>query len=355
VASLKPGDPVIATSLKNLVDFCEAHGVPLWAPPAGKSAAGLAPPVVPTPSGSPTPEAPLAQMAPDPSESFVRESDESAESAPRAPGRLAAAIALGFVVLLAVWWVWPSSDQPDPVEEAPSAVQGTEPSSPAAVVPPPAPPKTERDVAPPRPSPREDSRRAESDTPRTAASPQIEVLTARVCTDFERQGTPDWRCTGISGGTGPGVFTFYTRIRSRSSTTVEHRWYYGDRLHMRRSLTVGAGGPRLLLNGQATGKWSFERPTAPCFRRNASSSADSNPGGRWVDQVNLGSGSRTALRGRRGPRDASSVSWRIPRAFSRGQALQVGCLHRAFTWSIQPAYGIRKVTGHTCASISSTM
>jgi hypothetical protein len=39
---------------------------------------------------------------------------------------------------------------------------------------------------------------------------------------------------------------------------------------------------------------------------------------------NPDSGGRTALRGRSRPRDARSVSSRIPRAFSRGQAIRVG-------------------------------
>jgi len=40
--------------------------------------------------------------------------------------------------------------------------------------------------------------------------------------------------------------------------------------------------------------------------------------------ANPGSGGRTALRRREWPRDASSVSWLIPRAVSRGQAIPVG-------------------------------
>src|SRR5919198_6069399 len=33
VASLSPGHPFITTSLKNLVDFCAAHEIPIWKPP----------------------------------------------------------------------------------------------------------------------------------------------------------------------------------------------------------------------------------------------------------------------------------------------------------------------------------
>src|SRR5688572_17752912 len=34
VASLGPGHPFVTTSLKNLVDFCAAHEIPFWKPPA---------------------------------------------------------------------------------------------------------------------------------------------------------------------------------------------------------------------------------------------------------------------------------------------------------------------------------
>jgi hypothetical protein len=37
VASLSPGHPFVTTSLKNLVDFCAAHEIPVWKPPAATS------------------------------------------------------------------------------------------------------------------------------------------------------------------------------------------------------------------------------------------------------------------------------------------------------------------------------
>src|SRR5262245_21153957 len=33
VGSLSPRDPFVATSVKSLVDFCAAHGIPIWKPP----------------------------------------------------------------------------------------------------------------------------------------------------------------------------------------------------------------------------------------------------------------------------------------------------------------------------------
>jgi hypothetical protein len=39
---------------------------------------------------------------------------------------------------------------------------------------------------------------------------------------------------------GPGRLAFYTRIKSRRSTTVEHRWYQGDTVRQVVPLTIGA-------------------------------------------------------------------------------------------------------------------
>src|SRR5205085_2353244 len=44
VASLPPHDPLTTTSLKNLVDFCAAHQIPIWKPPAAGSEDGTSSP-----------------------------------------------------------------------------------------------------------------------------------------------------------------------------------------------------------------------------------------------------------------------------------------------------------------------
>jgi hypothetical protein len=93
----------------------------------------------------------------------------------------------------------------------------------------------------------------------------MSVLAARVCTDFDRRGSPDWQCTPLGGPAGPGVFTFYTRLQSASPATVEHRWYHGGSLHMRVSLRVGAGGAggyrtfsRATIARERSGDWRVE-------------------------------------------------------------------------------------------------
>src|SRR5262245_13934408 len=82
----------------------------------------------------------------------------------------------------------------------------------------------------------------------------------------------------------------------------------------------------------------------PCWRIGIDSNAPilipEASGGHLIDHGQAHSGVRTALRWRSRPRDASSVSWRIPRAFSRGQATVNGRLHRALSMATQVAPGI---------------
>ena len=62
----------------------------------------------------------------------------------------------------------------------------------------------------------------------------------------------------------PGVLTFYTRLLSESATTVEHRWYYADRLHqtMRLNVPASEGGYRTYSRNTVTpdraGEWKVE-------------------------------------------------------------------------------------------------
>jgi hypothetical protein len=66
---------------------------------------------------------------------------------------------------------------------------------------------------------------------------------------------------------------------------------------------------------------------------------------------NPDSGGRTALRGRSRPRDARSVSSRIPRAFSRGQVIRVGLTSiglRHHQHNRAPGYGFTRVACRRC-------
>jgi hypothetical protein len=63
----------------------------------------------------------------------------------------------------------------------------------------------------------------------TASMPQPPVVAAaELCGNFS---TRDWRCVAPRQPVGSGSIVFYTRLKSPTVTTVQHRWYRGDRLH----------------------------------------------------------------------------------------------------------------------------
>jgi hypothetical protein len=62
---------------------------------------------------------------------------------------------------------------------------------------------------------------------------------------------------------------FYTQVRSAAATTIEHRWYQGDRLHRAVQLRVeanpGAGYrtySRTTISGERAGDWRVELRSA---------------------------------------------------------------------------------------------
>ena len=83
----------------------------------------------------------------------------------------------------------------------------------------------------------------------TRAVPAVDassvVVDAEVCSGLVTRGadgTPlaEWRCQPIVDHVAPGQLFFYTRIRSRTNTTVEHRWFRDGALDQEVDLDVGA-------------------------------------------------------------------------------------------------------------------
>jgi hypothetical protein len=68
----------------------------------------------------------------------------------------------------------------------------------------------------------------------------VKVLTAQLCSALEKTGSPDWQCAPVTGHAQPGTYIFYTRLLTNVDTTVEHRWYRGEREHQVRRLRVAA-------------------------------------------------------------------------------------------------------------------
>ncbi len=224
VASLGPRDPFVATSIKNLVGFCETHGIPIWRPPSVQPEAETAEPDGETQSESSPDQQPVAV----------------ASRAWLTVGVTTLAIALVAVVLMN-----------RRVPEAPPPASAAAPS-----VTPPAP---AREVQPavveesPRPAPK-------------IAPPQpVTVVNAQLCTALVRNGSPDWQCARAGADLQPGTLFFYTRLLTQANTTVEHRWYRGERVHqvmkLRVAATPGSGYRTFSSNtvsAERAGDWKVE-------------------------------------------------------------------------------------------------
>lgn len=248
VASLGPRDPFVATSVKNLVGFCATHGIPIWKPPAA-----IQPDTeTETPdTDTATPDidsAPESQQEPVPVLVTWRR--------PLAIG----VIALATVLVAAVAFTTRREPQtplpgnvPSPSPTAPAPTLEVPPAVAITPRPEPTPPRVER---PP--------------TRATIATPQpVTVLNAQLCKALARRGSPDWQCSSAGADLKPGTFFFYTRLLTGTNTTVEHRWYRGERVHqvmrLRVAATPGSGYRTFSSNtvsAERAGDWRVELRTA---------------------------------------------------------------------------------------------
>ena len=243
VASLRPRDPLTATSLKNLVDFCAAHQIPIWKPPA----AGLE-----DETSSPE-DQPVQRTAP----AWLTL-------------RMIALSALGVVVIPALVLTMKGrsaispSDSPAREETTPAVTRGPEPA-----------------IALDRPLEATSALVEEPKPPEKSVTPApVTVLNAQLCSVLEKRGTPDWQCTAANGDLQPGTYMFYTRLLTGANTTVEHRWYRDERVHQvvrlhvtasRAAAIAPSAAPPSAPNGQAIGKSSCGRPMGPSCRKRTSS------------------------------------------------------------------------------------
>ena len=129
--------------------------------------------------------------------------------------------------------------------------------APEPVTPPPAPAATVPAPAPPAPA-------AEPPAATSRAS-SLTAVTAEVCRTLTRGGA--WTCTPATGAQEPGVMYFYTRVASPRDTTIEHRWYRGDRLEQRVPLRIRANPSgfrtysQTRISADRTGQWKVELRT----------------------------------------------------------------------------------------------
>jgi hypothetical protein len=239
IAVLEPDHPFVATSRKNLEDFCAARGIPLDVPipPPPR-------PALPPPSALPPPPAVDVRVYADPPKStdvlpkppLVQEARplEAARSARSL--RMGALLAAGLFVTLLAATVWFRSKD-DPESSKPIESQPTEPKpveKPIA----PKPTDAPKAIAPTRTDQRPTARPTTAPVPKST----LVVVEAQLCRDV-RSGAPGasgWRCDAATSPVPQGRLLFYTRVKSPAATTLEHRWYRGDRLRQRVELTIRA-------------------------------------------------------------------------------------------------------------------
>jgi hypothetical protein len=311
-AALEPDHPFVATSRKNLEDFCAARGKAVDSPePSSVSAPAVSPPAV-SPSVDPSAaaiadnrEPPATDSDERPAERPSREESrpvefrKSYEESPPVESRrssrplaIGALIAGALILTFIATFTWLRSNhkvEPSPaspsVSPGPATTAASPPSVPIATDAakeggtdrggraPGAGPKT--GVTPSTPSagrPARESSSVPTAADEKAASPNPPlVATAQLCKDFSTGGrgsSGDWHCVPPTLPVGQGPLVFYTRLKSATPTTIQHRWYRDDRLRQAVELPIRANSTagyrtysRQTVDNRGAGNWRVELRT----------------------------------------------------------------------------------------------
>ena len=254
-ATLSPDHPFVATSRKNLHDFCAARGRPTELPPS--------PPEVAAWLDAPAPRAAAPRGSPLSAKQDVTPIPRKRSLRPLALGALSG-VALLIVVLM-MDRPWGSGVEQTKSPQAPARAAARETPAPRPT-PPPAESIARRQPTTTPTQPTRSEADAVDVTPttptRSAAMPT--VVTAQLCTALRM-----WRCEAADSLVPPGLMFFYTQVRSTSATTIEHRWYQGDRLRQAVQLRIqanpGAGYrtySRNTISSERVGNWRVELRSA---------------------------------------------------------------------------------------------
>ena len=243
-ATLAPDHPFVATSSKNLYDFCAARGRPAELPPSPPEIAAWleAPAPRAAPPREPSPSAKKQDVTPIPRKRSLR------------PLALGALSGVALLVILMMAGPWGSGAEETKSTPAPRPTHP--PAEPIA--------RRQPTAKPAQPTRSEaDAVSAGPTTPsRSAAMPT--VVAARLCIALRV-----WRCEGADSEVPPGRMFFYTQVKSATATTIEHRWYQGDRLRQAVQLRIranpGAGYrtySRNTISSERVGDWRVELRSA---------------------------------------------------------------------------------------------
>ena len=246
-AALEPDHPFVATSRKNLEDFCKARGTPV-APP-------VAPPVkAPVTRARPVTTEPTTKTTTKSAIPIPRERPSVEQVRPTAGAGWPRQVWIGILIaggLIVTFVATPLFRSNDPAESPPTlpsasapALAETPPASPPGKPAPAGVPREAKPTPPARPAASSESPAAPA-KPSAGASTRLApvVVTARLCKGLstgEIGSGGDWQCVPPSQPAGPGALYFYTRLKSPADTTVQHRWYRGDRLRQVVELRIRA-------------------------------------------------------------------------------------------------------------------
>ena len=319
-STLAAEDPLVLTSGQNLREFCAATGRPFEliaappkppapAPPAPVAPAPLAPvaPAPPAPvtaaSRAPVKAAPRTPVSAAPPASVAAAPSASVPLAPRTPPaspsppridhdtlrtqivnvaaaavsveakarsrhRSAIWVVLGSAIVLALIILFADRMSRSSESTTPPAAPGPSPAeTPAPAEQPPAPTASAPQPTGVAPAPGRSAvtgaakppsvpatRTASDKGPTPTGSATVSLVESQLCRSLS-----NWQCSPATNPAEPGLFIFYTRVKSARDTTVQHRWYLNGDLRRSVDLRVGANA--------SEGYRTFSRNTVAAERR----------------------------------------------------------------------------------------
>ena len=241
----------VATSRQNLEDFLTSRAraaVPLVLPPATATVA-VQPKVDRVESVEPAERRSTSEatkpIAPQTSSEVTPEVAQGAEPRrmPR-PLAMGALVVGGLLVALIATRLFrgtdgtpspPATPGPAPVE-SPAPAAEPKPIARAPAVEPRG--SAAREVRPKEAAPGRADPAASSKAKPPAQKPSAVVVGAELCRNLVTTG--NWRCDPADSPVARGRLFFYTRVKSQTDTTVQHRWYQGERLRKSATLDIEA-------------------------------------------------------------------------------------------------------------------
>ena len=252
-ATLAPDHPFVVTSSKNLHDFCAARGRPVELRPS--------PPQVAAWLEAPSSRA-AARVAADDEDEDVTPMPRKRSLRPPALAALSGMAVLIGIFLMVRHWGGRGEETKSPPTTAIAPAHETSDAKPTPQSAEPI--EREKPVPTPQPARSEvDAVSAGSDT-LTRSAAMATVVTAQLCTVLQV-----WRCEAADSQVPPGPMFFYTQVKSATATTIEHRWYQGDRLRQAVQLRIQANPgvgyrtySRIKISSESAGEWRVELRSA---------------------------------------------------------------------------------------------